>query len=131
MFSIENLMARIEMQESLRENAESSARLAEIMVRGTAMQIRDAIVSCIRDYQSVLSETNDVGMCMVNFGQSCTILVENIGNIGDTLIMFSGKDNNGKPLVLIQHTSQLNFLLKAVEKSPDIPKRTIGFFSME
>lgn len=34
---------------------------------------------------------------------------------------------NGKFSTLIQHVSQLNFLLTSIEKEPDRPKRTIGF----
>ncbi|WP_415825469.1 DUF6173 family protein [Enterocloster bolteae] len=33
------------------------------------------------------------------------------GCIGYNLIRFGGKDNSGKPLELIQHVSQLDFLL--------------------
>lgn len=37
-------------------------------------------------------------------------------------------DNQGKPMELIQHIHQLNFLLTVAPKTaPDIPKRKIGF----
>lgn len=67
-------------------------------------------------------------MMLVQFNQSTTILVENIGYIGHTMISFHGKDTSGNPLELIQHISQLNFLLMACKKSePELPKRKIGF----
>lgn len=34
---------------------------------------------------------------------------------------------NGRMSTLIQHVSQLNFLLTSVPKEPDKPKRKIGF----
>lgn len=79
-------------------------------------------------YQSKLSEDNDVAMSVVQFGQSTTILVDSIGYIGYNIIRFGGLDSSGKPLELLQHVSQLNFLLMVVPKSePEVPKRRIGF----
>lgn len=67
-------------------------------------------------------------MSIVQFNQSTTILVESIGYIGYNLVRFVGKDNSGKPLELIQHISQLNFLLMVVPKPEKEPeKRKIGF----
>ncbi|WP_416386924.1 DUF6173 family protein [Butyribacter intestini] len=44
------------------------------------------------------------------------------------MVCFHGKDTSGKPLELIQHVQQLNFLLMVVSK-PEIEatKRQIGF----
>ncbi len=57
-----------------------------------------------------------------------TILVESIGYIGDSLVVFYGKDSSSKPLELIQHTHQLNFLLYvAARPEPELPRRQIGF----
>ncbi len=57
-----------------------------------------------------------------------TILVESIGYIGDSLVVFYGKNSSSKPLELIQHTHQLNFLLYvAARPEPELPRRQIGF----
>ncbi|WP_367892359.1 DUF6173 family protein [Bacteroides caecimuris] len=41
---------------------------------------------------------------------------------------FGGRDNSGKPLKLIQHVSQLDFLLTVASKPvPEASKRRIGF----
>lgn len=70
----------------------------------------------------------DVAMSVVQFGQSTTILVDSIGYIGYNIIRFGGLDSSGKPMKLLQHVSQLNFLLMVVPKAePEVPKRRIGF----
>lgn len=67
-------------------------------------------------------------MSIVQFNQSITILVKEIGYIGYNLVCFHGEDTSGRPLELIQHVQQLNFLLMIVPKAePEAPKRTIGF----
>lgn len=82
----------------------------------------------IRDYQNYLPDTEDVAMSIVQFNQSITILVKEIGYIGYNLVCFHGEDTSGKPLELIQHVQQLNFLLMVVPKpAPEVPKRQIGF----
>ena len=56
------------------------------------------------------------------------IFVESIGYIGSNLVVFAGKDSSGKPLELIQHISQLSFLMMVAPKpSVEAPKRKIGF----
>ncbi len=65
---------------------------------------------------------------LVRFNQSTTILITNIGYIESNLICFFGKGIDGKPLELIQHIHQLNFLLTVAAKTvQDEPKCKIGF----
>ena len=48
--------------------------------------------------------------------------------IGYNMVCFHGEDMNGKPMELIQHVQQLNFLLQVVPKPvPELPKRPIEF----
>ena len=89
---------------------------------------KDIIYEEIRDYQNNLPDTEDVAMSIVQFNQSITIFVKEIGYIGYNLVCFHGEDTSGKPLELIQHVQQLNFLLMVVQKpKPEVPKRKIGF----
>ena len=79
-------------------------------------------------YQKLLTDIEDVAVSVVQFNQSITIFVDSIGYIGYNLVRFGGKDSSGKPMELIQHISQLNFLLTVVPKpEPEVPKRKIGF----
>lgn len=101
---------------------------AIIQEQSTAEIIAEHLYQEITDYQASLPNTEDVAMSIVQFNQSTTILVESIGYIGYNLVRFVGKDNSGKPLELIQHISQLNFLLMVVPKPEKEPeKRKIGF----
>ena len=84
---------------------------AIIQEQSTAEIIAEHLYQEITDYQASLPNTEEVAMSIVQFNQSTTILVESIGYIGYNLVRFVGKDNSGKPLELIQHISQLNFLL--------------------
>ena len=69
---------------------------------------------------------HEVGLVLTNFGQSILMQVVEIGYEKSVLMIFKGYVD-GKMSTLIQHVSQLNFLLTSVEKSPDRPKRPIGF----
>ena len=64
---------------------------------------------------------------ITNFGHSVTMHVTEIGYEKSVLMIFKGYVN-GKMSTLIQHISQLNFLLTSVPKENDRPKRPIGFF---
>lgn len=101
---------------------------AVIQEGSTAQIVSENLYQEIINYQSRLSDTEDVAMSIVKFNESITLLVDSIGYIGYNLVRFGGKDNSGKPLELIQHVSQLNFLLMVVQKpGPEVPKRKIGF----
>ena len=93
-----------------------------------AEQVAYYLYEEIREYQNKLPDTEDVAMSIVQFNQSIIILVKEIGYIGYNLVCFHGEDTSGKPLELIQHVQQLNFLLMVVPKPEiEIPKRTIDF----
>lgn len=51
-----------------------------------------------------------------------------VGFLNLSLIVFKGALDNGNPVELVQHVSQLSFLLVAVKRvDPNQPKRKIGF----
>jgi hypothetical protein len=69
-----------------------------------------------------------VGVRLVSFGQSVTFHLENIGYWNPSLISFSGFTENGEPVELIQHVSQISVLLvKVKRKDLSKPKKPIGF----
>lgn len=80
----------------------------------------------IKDFEKNLDENHEVGIILTNFGQSITMQVTEIGYEKSVLMIFKGYVN-GRMSTLIQHVSQLNFLLTSIEKEPDRPKRAIGF----
>ncbi len=82
----------------------------------------------IKDFESTLDTEHEVGVLLTNFGQSIVMQVTEISYEESVLMIFKGYVN-GKMSTLIQHVSQLNFLLTSIEKEPDRPKRTIGFIA--
>ncbi len=113
---------------ALESNRQIEINASKIQLGSTAEQVATHLYNEIQRYQASLPDTEDVAMMLVQFNQSTTILVDSIGYIGYNLVKFGGVDNSGKPLELIQHVSQLNFLLMVVQKpEPEKPKRQIGF----
>lgn len=93
-----------------------------------ASEFHDRLVQMINKFDEELDQDHEVGMRLVTFGQSITFHVEDIGYWNPSLIRFYGKLENGSPVELIQHVSQISFLLMAVKRlNPEQPKRKIGF----
>ena len=86
----------------------------------------DIIKRYVQDFQKSLDQEHDVGLLLTNFGQTTLMEVTQIGYEKSVLMVFRGYVN-GTMATLIQHISQLNFLLMAVPKAPEQPKRKIGF----
>lgn len=80
----------------------------------------------ILDFQTSLDSDHDVGIMLTNFGNSVLMQVTSVGYEKSVLMVFRGYVD-GREATLIQHVSQLNFLLTAVPKEPNMPKRQIGF----
>lgn len=80
----------------------------------------------ILNFQAALDPEHDVALLLTNFGQSVLMEVTEIGYEESVLLVFRGYVN-GRMSTLIQHISQLNFLITSVPKSTEQPKRKIGF----
>ena len=86
----------------------------------------EIIKKYVLDFQSSLDKDHDVALLLTNFGQSVIMEVTEIGYEESVLMVFRGYVN-GKMSTLIQHISQLNFLIASVSKNPEKPRRKIGF----
>lgn len=80
----------------------------------------------IQEFEHSLDSEHEVGLLLTNFGQSILMQVTNISFEYPVLLIFQGFVN-GHPSTLIQHVSQLNFLLQALPKPAEKEKRPIGF----
>ena len=110
------------------KDKQKMVRAAEIAMSNSAEAISQRLFEAIRAYQYSLPDKEDVALQVVTFGSNTTILVERIGYIGSNLVVFGGKDSSGKLLELIQHISQLSFLMMVAPKpAVEEPKRQIGF----
>ena len=109
-------------------NRQIEINASKIQFDSRAEQVARYLYTEVKNFQNKLPDTEDVAISIVQFNQSTTILIREIGYIGYNLVCFHGEDTSGKPLELIQYVQQLNFLLMIVPKSePEIPKRQIGF----
>lgn len=94
----------------------------------TADHVYDVILSRIKDFEDQLDDDHEVALMLTSFGQSITLSVTEIGYENPNILIFKGYIGN-QHATLIQHMSQLNFLMlanpKAVPNEP--PRRVIGF----
>lgn len=82
----------------------------------------------ISNFDKSLDQEHEVGVRLVNFGQTVTFHLEDMGYWNPSLISFSGYSEDGNPVELIQHVSQISILLvKMKRKDPTQPKSPIGF----
>lgn len=132
-FDFSNLQPTItiDMQDAIdtaNRNRKHVIEAAKIQELTTAEPMGKFLCAEIIRYQNSLKETEDVALLLTQFNQDVIILVDEISYAGYNMLLFRGKDTVGKPQELIQHISQLNFLLMPVPKDePESPKRKIGF----
>ncbi|EJL42186.1 hypothetical protein BAG01nite_46320 [Brevibacillus agri] len=97
-----------------------------------ASEFHKRLIQMIAEFELALDEQHEVGMRLVSFGQNVTLRVEGIGYYNPSLIRFFGTTETGAPVELIQHVTQISFLLMAVKKAdPANPPKRIGFKAPE
>lgn len=93
-----------------------------------AEKLYETLVRVLYEFERNLPQNLQAGGNLASFGQSVVFQIENIGYCNPSLIRFCGALPNGSPIELVQHVSQLNILLVAVERqNPEEPRRQIGF----
>lgn len=95
------------------------------------MVIRPAIEKQIKAFEAELEKLDDpylyVGLRLTVFGQHRLILVQKIEFEDPFLVIFHGIGEDGVMLKLIQHISQLNFLLESSKRGGNDLRKPIGF----
>lgn len=91
-----------------------------------AAWMHERLGNYIREFEINLDQDHEIGVRLVCFGQAVTIHVQSVGYHGPDIITFFGMNSEGEKMQLIQHITQLSFLLIAVKKIADEPRR-IGF----
>lgn len=87
----------------------------------------EVIIKCIYEFENNLDDDHEIAIKLASFGRSITMAVTDIGYANPSTLVFYGYVE-GQYATLIQHMSQLNFLLLAVKKAdPEKPPRRIGF----
>lgn len=80
----------------------------------------------ILDFQKSLDTGHDVGILLAHMGGKALMEVTQVSFEAPVLMVFKGYVD-GREATLIQHISQLNFLLTTVAKDTNKPHRAIGF----
>lgn len=93
-----------------------------------ASEFYERLISMINQFDDELDDEHEVGMRLVSFGQAIQFHVEDLGYHNPSLIRFFGRTEDGQKVELIQHVSQISFLLMSVKRlNPEEPKKKIGF----
>ncbi len=91
----------------------------------------EKIMEEIHDFEEDLDEEHEIALKLASFGSSVTLIVTSIGYQNPDILYFYGFVN-GNYSQLIQHASQLNFLITSVEREDKAkPARRIGFIASE
>jgi hypothetical protein len=111
-----------------REAINSTIFLAEFQRSNLASEFAKKLLNRIRDFDNHLNSDEEVGMRLVSFGQTVTFHVSNLTYYNPSIVIFIGHTDEGHKVELLQHVSQISFLLIALPRlNPDQPKRSIGF----
>ena len=97
-----------------------------------ASEFYERLGKWIGDFDVSLDADHEVGVRLVSFGQSFTFHLESMGYWNPSLISFRGLSEDGNPVELIQHVSQISvLLLKMPRADPSSPKKPFGFSPSE
>jgi len=93
-----------------------------------ASEFYKRLAEWINDFDAALDQEHEVGVRLVTFGQTVVFHLEDMGYYDPSLICFFGTTDDGSPVQLVQHVSQISMLLMTLpRKDPSKPKRPIGF----
>jgi hypothetical protein len=84
----------------------------------------------IIDFEKELSPDQEIGGRFVAAPREGVFHIEDLGYWGPDMLIFYGKDADGRPIQLMQHYSQLSVLLCVVPKEKETARR-IGFVLLE
>ncbi|MEM9796112.1 MAG: DUF6173 family protein [Pseudomonadota bacterium] len=87
------------------------------------------LVLYLRAFEDTLDEDHEAAMGFTGGpgGPAGLLRIEGVGFSAPDLVTFAGQDRDGNRAQLIQHVSQLNVVLRAIQKAPDKPPYRIGF----
>ena len=87
----------------------------------------ERLILYIKNFEDQLDSDHEIAMGFT--GASAGVLrIEGIGYFDPDIVTFYGADSDGTRTQLIQHVSQLNVILRALRKQPEIVEaRRIGF----
>lgn len=128
MISSLNAVSRANMIRDARRAAER-----DISVSGNfANEFHRKLIVWINEFHRDLSDEYEVGGQLASFGKHIEFHFTDISYSNPSLISFIGVLEDGSPVELVQHVSQINILLIRKKRlAPEEPKRPIGFADWE
>jgi hypothetical protein len=95
-----------------------------------ASEFHKRLSKWIADFDASLDQQHEVGVRLVSFGQSLVFHLQDMGYWNPSLLFFIGVTDDGNPVQLIQHVSQISVLLmKLPRRDTSKPKQPFGFAS--
>jgi hypothetical protein len=85
------------------------------------------LAQAIAAFEKNLDAEHEVGFSLVSTGGGQMLHADNIGYWAPDLLLFFGRNEQGLPIQLIQHVTQVNLLLVAAKKQTPEPPKRIGF----
>lgn len=86
----------------------------------------ERLVHSIVDFEKNLDDSVEIGARLISFSDKEAIHVDDIGFWGPDLVIFYGRNLEGRPVQLLQHVTQVSVLLVALPRQEEKPRR-IGF----
>jgi hypothetical protein len=109
-----------------RQRKADNERQAENAGRFDAALIFEHLMQRVEAFQRNLKDDEEIGIQLANFGLAAQLHIRTISYKNPNLIEFSGVTLDDNSAVLVQHISQLNFMLIALKPVDEKPYR-IGF----
>ncbi len=98
-----------------------------IEAKSPAQWAYERLILYIKNFESQLDNEHEVAMGFTG-GEAGVLRIEGIGYFDPDIVTFYGRDDGGARTQLIQHVTQLNVMLRALPKAPEVEEpRRIGF----
>lgn len=115
-------------QENMLKEAKAAGERQVALTGNFANEFHKRLIVWINEFHRDLSDEYEVGGQLASFGKNIEFHFTDIGYWNPSLISFIGVLEDGSPVELVQHVSQINVLLIRKKRlSPEEPKRPIGF----
>lgn len=92
-----------------------------------AEEVFNHLLSRVKDFQSTLPADYELGIRLGNFSGERAVHVRGMGYRNPNIIEFYGLLDGDKQVAVVQHVSQLNFMLLAVPPVAEQKPYRIGF----
>ena len=100
------------------------------LLENPVISVFDALRKYTEEFESTLDSEHEIAVMLTSFGGIQLFHAQTISYSEPNLITFYGVTPEGEKVQLVQHVSQLNFMLKAVKKIEEKPFR-VGFVHSE